>query len=201
MPQYVDSQAVSQKSPFACGAACAVFITKALGVTSLDKVSTAMKSTSTMGMVECFGSTPWLVARYVLQKRPATSVYRLVEAQPKVKGGLTFAKSMFGTMKADLAKHVPVTITSAQYQDGDVILRMHTPGKWSVASHFVVETRFQSPAKGSAAPMNRIQIMDPMQDGLKSAGFTTYTDYDTYLTTASAQTDLVRTGLDLLFRR
>lgn len=199
MPKYTDdAEAIPQKSPFACGAACAVFITKALGLTQLDKVSTAMQSTSTLGMVECLGSTPWLIAKYVQKKVTGVQVFRFTETQPQASGGLTYVKTMFGTMKADLVKHVPNT--ENQYQDGDVILRMFTPGKWAVTSHFVVETRFveQSPLTANK-PRNRIQVMDPMLVDVKNAGFSTHTDYDDYLT-ANPQSAKVRSGLDLLFR-
>ena len=196
MPHYDDSDAIAQKSPFACGAACAVFITRALGAPSLDKVSTAMQTTSTLGMVECFGSTPWLVAKYVKKKMSAVQVFRFTETQPKVSGGLTYVKSFFGTMKADLVKNVPNT--ESQYQAGDVILRMYTPGKWAVTSHFVVETRFVQKDSANSKPKNRIQIMDPMHFDRRNAGFDTYVDYDDFLFGSGQARE--RTGLDVLFR-
>jgi hypothetical protein len=197
MPAYAQQDAIAQKSPFACGAACAVFITRALGLQQLDKVSTAMKSTSTAGMVECLGSTPWLVARYVKQKLPNAKVFRFTEAKPVAHGGLTYFKCGLGSMKADLLKHVPQT--ESQYRQGDVILRMWTPDAWAVTSHFVVETRFvrSDDSAGSMKRVGRTQIMNPMHGGTHHADFTEHDSYDDYLQAISVQ----RTGLDLLFRK
>jgi hypothetical protein len=165
----------------ACGAASCLYLLKLLGVAQRgDDVPGTFKHTMTIGCVEALGSSPDKIASYLEERcagrQPQITIQRLKTADYAGKPWIWALKFLL-----DYPKAPPDYV----FTDNDAILRFVTI-KGSMASHFVVETRFK-------LPINSCQIADPAKSRMDYP-----TDYDSWLHVDRSGYGYEPTGLDLI---